>query len=612
MATTNKRIKVAELDFDTIKTNLKNFLRGQEEFTDYDFEGSALSTLLDVLAYNTHYNNLYTNLSVNEMFLDSASKRANVVSLAKMLGYTPASARCAHASVNLTVSNPTVQSEVATLSTGQPFTTTVDGKEFTFYNKDSKTVSKNSAGKFVFEDIEIIEGKPLEFKYTVESNQRYIIPNNNVDLDTLTVRVQETQGSDLYRVFTRVDNLVDITSISRVYFIKEIDGGLYEISFGDGIIGRQLSNGNIITLNYHVSSLDEPNNARAFSYGGNSVLGSNLAVTTTSVAAGGSSSEEIESIKFNAPRLYAAQNRAVTPDDYKAIILNKFPEAGSVAVWGGENNNPPVYGKTYISIKPKSANKLTNLQKDFVKNNILQQRNIVSITPEIVDPEYFNIKVTTFVYYNERETTKTASEIETLVKQAIFDYDDTELQKFDGILRYSKLVGVIDDADQSIVNNITRIMVRKQFAPSYNISAEYVLNLINPISQDGGKQGDVFGTTGFYLPGDSRVYYLDDDAKGNVRLYYIGSNFERVVTNPTIGTIDYEAGVVTVRNLTIASLEGPIFEMQVKPESYDVVSALNQLVQVSRDLTTVKAIADKTINGDLEAGYNYKFESIRS
>lgn len=612
MATTNKRIKVAELDFDTIKTNLKNFLRGQEEFTDYDFEGSALSTLIDLLAYNTHYNNLYTNLSVNEMFLDSASKRANVVSLAKMLGYTPASSKCARASVNLTVSNPTVVSDVATLQSGQPFTTTVDGKEFTFYNQDSKTVAKNTTGKFVFEDIEIIEGKPLQFKYTVESNQRYIIPNNNVDLDTLTVRVQETAGSDLYRVFTRVDNLVDVTSISRVYFIKEIDGGLYEISFGDGIIGRQVFNGNIITLDYHISSLDAPNSARAFSYGGNSVLGSNLAVTTVSVAAGGSTSEDLDSIKFNAPRLYAAQNRAVTPDDYKAIILNKFPEAASVAVWGGENNNPPVYGKTYISIKPKSANKLTNLQKDFVKNNILQQRNIVSITPEIIDPEYFNIKVTTFVYYNERETIKTASEIETLVKQAIFDYDDNELQRFDGILRYSKLVSVIDDADPAIVNNITRIMVRKQFAPSYNISAEYVLNLINPISQDGGKQGDVFGTTGFYLPGDSRVYYLDDDAKGNVRLYYIGSNFERVVTNPTIGTIDYDAGVVTVRNLTIASLEGPIFEMQVKPESYDVVSALNQLVQVSRDLTIVKAIADKTINGDLEAGYNYKFESIRS
>jgi len=458
----------------------------------------------------------------------------------------------------------------------------------------------------------LIEGKPLQFKYTVESNTRYIIPNKNVDLSTLSVRVQETAGDDLYRVFSPVDNLVDVTELSRIYFIKEIDGGLYEISFGDGIIGRQLDDGNVITLEYYVSSLEEPNGSRIFTYGGNSILGSGCSVTTVDIGAGGAESEGIESVKYNAPRMYAAQNRAVTPDDYKAIVLKYFPAAQSVAVWGGENNNPPVFGKTFIAVKPTDANKLTNLQKDFLTNNVLNSRNIVSITPELVDPEYFNIKVTTFVYYNPRETAKTKSEIETIVKQAIFDFDDNELQKFDGMLRYSKLVRAIDDSDAAITNNITRIMVRKQFAPSYNVSAQYTLNLINPISQDGGKQGDVFATTGFYLPGDERVYYLDDDAQGNVRLYYIGSNFERVVTNPSIGTIDYEAGVVDVKNLTIASLEGSIFEMQVKPESYDVVSALNQIVQISRDLLTVEAIADKTASGDLEAGYNYDFNSVRS
>jgi len=313
--------------------------------------------------------------------------------------------------------------------------------------------------------------------------------------------------------------------------------------------------------------------------------------------------------------MYAAQNRAVTPDDYKAIILSEFQEAASVAVWGGEDNDPPVYGKTYICIKPKEASKLTNLQKEFVTNNILDQKNIVSITPEIIDPEYFNIKVTSFVYYNPRETTKTPTQIETIVKDAILNYNETELERFDGVLRFSKLTRIIDSADPAIINNTTRIMVRRQFSPVFNISSEYKLNLINPISQDGGRQGDVFASTGFFIPNSTRVHYLDDDAVGNVRLYYNGpegTKSDRVIVNPSIGTIDYEAGRVVVRNLTITALDDVIFEMQVKPESYDVVSALNQIVQIDPTLLRVEAIADQTANGDLRAGYNYDFQSIRS
>jgi hypothetical protein len=302
----------------------------------------------------------------------------------------------------------------------------------------------------------------------------------------------------------------------------------------------------------------------------------------------------------------------VTPEDYKSIIYKYFTEAESVNVWGGEDNDPPIYGKTFISVKPRDANTLTNLQKQFIINTILEKRNIVSITPEIIDPEYFNIKLTTTVYYNPRETTKTPSQIETIVKDAILAYDDEELQRFDGILRFSKLSRIIDEADQAIVNNISRIMVRREFTPRFGINAEYKLNLINPISQDGGRQGDVFGTTGFFIPNSAFVHFLDDDAVGNIRLYYKNANFDKVVVDPIIGEIDYEAGRVVVRNLNIVALEGPIFEMQIKPESYDVVSALNQIVQISRPLLQVTAVADDTINGDLQAGYNYKFTSIRS
>jgi hypothetical protein len=612
MAINNKRITVSDLDFDTIKANLKTFLQGQSEFTDYDFEGSGLSVLLDVLAYNTHYNGVYTNLAVNEMFLDSASKRASVVSLAKMLGYVPRSAKCAVAVVNATITAPTSSPSTVTLPANQSFNTSIDGVSYTFYNRSAVTTARNTAGNYTFSNLSIIEGTPLQYKYTVAAGVRYIIPNANMDIDTLTVRVQENANADLFEVYTRAESLTDVTPSTKVYFIKEIDDGLYEISFGNGIIGNQLDNGNVITLDYFVSGLEAPNGANNFSYGGTSLLGSNLSTSIVSRASGGASSENIDSIKFNAPRMYAAQNRAVTPDDYKAIILSQFPEASSVSVWGGEDNDPPIYGKTFICVKPRDANKLTNLQKEIIVNNILEQKNIVSITPEIIDPEYFNIKVTCFVYYNPRETIKTPTQIETIVKDAILNYNATELEKFDGVLRFSKLSRIIDSADPAITNNTSRIMVRRQFAPVYNISSEYKLNLINPISQDGGKQGDVFASTGFFIPNSTRVHYLDDDAVGNIRLYYVGPNFDKVIVDPSIGTIEYEAGRVVVRNLTITALDDVIFEMQVKPESYDVVSALNQIVQIDPTLLTVEAIADQTANGDLRAGYNYDFQSIRS
>ena len=612
MATNNKRIQVSELDFDAIKENLKTFLRGQSEFSDYDFEGSGLSVLLDVLAYNTHYNALYTNLAVNEMFLDSASKRSSVVSLAKMLGYTPRSAKCATATVNLVVSNPTSSPEVITLPAKQAFTTSIDGTSYTFYNSGSATVSRSTNGTYTFSNLVITEGTPLQFKYTVAPGVRYVIPNANVDIDTLTVSVQETPSSDLFENFSRAEKITDVSSESKIYFLKEIDDGLYELEFGDGTIGQSLQNGNVVTIDYFVSSLDEPNTASVFTYGGMSLLGGNISVTTISRASGGSSPEDLDSIKFNAPKIYAAQNRAVTPDDYKTLIYSQFPEAQSVSVWGGENNNPQIFGKTFICIKPKDASKLTQIQKDFVVNTILRPRNVVSITPEIVDPEYFNVDVKSFVYYNPRKTTKTPAEIETIVKQAILDYNDSELQRFDSVLRFSKLSRIIDSSYNAIVNNTTRLMIRRQFSPAFNISAQYKLNLINPISQDINKQDSVFSSTGFFVPGSTLVHYLDDDSNGNVRLYTVGQDFQKVIVNASIGTVDYAAGMVLVRNLNIVALEGPIFEMIVKPESYDVISALNQVVQINPELLHVQAIADNTINGDLQAGFNYDFNSIRS
>jgi hypothetical protein len=529
-----------------------------------------------------------------------------------MLGYTPRSAVCARAIVNASIAAPTSSPAVATLNAQQPFLTAIDGVSYVFYNLEDVTTARSTAGSYTFSNLTLVEGTPLSFKYTVATGVRYIIPNANIDISTLSIQVQSSSTSDIYETFTRAEDLTAVTETTKVYFLKEIDDGLYEITFGNGVLGTAVSNGNVVTINYFVSSLEEPNSANIFTYNGSSVLGSNLSVTTVSPAINGSASEDLDSIKFNAPRLFAAQNRAVTPDDYKALIYSKFPAAQTVSVWGGEDNNPPVYGKTYICIKPKDATKLTNQQKETIANEILTPRSVVSITPEIVDPEYFNIKVTSFVHYNPKETGKTAAQIETIVKNAILAYDTNELQKFDGVLRYTKLTGIIDQADPSIVNNITRLMVRHPHTPQYGVNAQYVLNLINPISQDGGKQGEVFASTGFYIPGSTQVHYLDDDSVGNIRLYYLNSNLDKVFVNRTQGTINYELGLILVRALNIVSLEGAFFEWQVKPESYDIVSALNQIVQIDPTLLGVTAIADNTANGDLGAGYNYQFNSIRS
>jgi len=612
ITTNNKRLKVSELDFDTIKANLKTFLKAQNEFSDYDFEGSGLSVLLDLLAYNTHYNGVYTNLAVNEVFLDSASKRASVVSLSKMLGYTPRSAVCARAKVNAVISAPTSSPGIASLPARQSFSTSIDGTSYVFYNLEAVTVAISTSGSYTFSNLNLIEGTPLSFKYTVASGVRFIIPNANIDISTLSVKVQENSTSDVYQTFTRAEDLTAVTDLTKIYFLKEIDDSLYEITFGDGVLGAAVSNGNVVTLDYFVSSLEEPNSANIFTYNGISVLGSSLSVTTVTPAYGGAEPEDINSIKFNAPRLFAAQNRAVTPDDYKALIYSKFPDAKTISVWGGEDNDPPIYGKTFICVKPKEALRLTNVQKETITNEILTPRSVVSITPELVDPEFFNIKITSFVYYNPKETSNTEAQIETIVKNAILDYDENELQRFDGILRYTKLTGIIDQSDASIVNNTTRLMVIHPITPQYGTNAQYKLNLINPISQDGSGQGEVFSSTGFFIPASTQVHFLDDDSAGNIRLYYRNSNRDKVFVNTTQGTINYSLGLIQINGLNISTLDGPFFEIQVKPESYDIVSALNQIVQIDPTLLSVTAIADNTANGDTGAGFNYKFNSIRA
>ena len=613
---TNRKIQTSDLDFDAIKANIKSYLEGQDTFRDYDFEGSSMSILLDILAYNTHYNALYTNLAVNESFLDSASKRSSVVSRAKEIGYIPHSATGAVAKVNIVVSNTTSTPASLTIPANQPFSATVDGSTYNFYNTEA-AVATLSGSTYTFSDIEIKEGTPLEFKYTVADGVRYLIPNQDVDLSTVKVRVQENASSGTFETFVRQDELLDLDGTSKVFFVKEIEGELYELEFGNNTIGKELANGNVVTITYMTTNKTEANGARVFSYQGATLLGGNTAVTTTLAATGGTDVEDIESIRYNAPRYYTAQNRAVTTEDYKATIYRAYPDAQTINVWGGEDNIPAQYGKVFLSIKPETTNALTAAQKDLIITEILKNKNVVSITPEIVDPEYINLEVTTTVYYNPNLTTRALSDIKDLVIQTIKDYNNDHLESFTGIFKYSNLSRNIDATEDSILSNITTIKLHREIDVRYNSNTTYEINLGNPIYHSGVPEQSV-SSHGFMIAGYDQMMYLEDfpnsdNQTGYLKMYYIENDIKNYIRN--FGEIDYDTGYIKMNEIEITGIDtaaSPAFELIIKPQSNDVASIRNQLVQIPDNNIFVNVIADKVAQGDQAGNSNYVFTSSRN
>ena len=614
--TTNRKITTSELDFDAIKSNIKAYLEGQSQFSDYDFEGSSLSVLLDILAYNTHYNALYTNLAVNESFLDSASKRSSVVSRAKEIGYIPHSATGATAKVNIVVSNTTTTPASLTIPKNQPFSATVDGTTYNFYNT-SAAVGTLSGSTYTFTDVEIKEGTPLEFKYTVADGVRFLIPNEDVDLSTVTVRVQENASSATFDTFIREEELLELDGTSKVFFVKEIEGQLYELEFGNDTIGKGLANGNVVTIAYMTTNKDAANGARVFSYQGATLLGGTAAITTTVAATGGTDIEDIESIRYNAPRHYTAQNRAVTVEDYKSTIFRSYPEAQTINVWGGEDNVPPQYGKVFISIKPKTTTALTAGQKELIVTEILKNKNVVSITPEIVDPEYIDIEVTSTVYYNPRLTTRALSDIKDLVIDTIQTYNEDHLESFVGVYKHSNLSALIDQTEDSIVSNITTVKLHREVSVAYNLNTTYEINLGNPIYYSAVPEQSV-SSHGFFIPGYTQTMYLEDSPNttghtGVFKMYYIENDIKTYVR--TFGEINYDTGYMKLNELTISGInteESPTFDLIIKPQSNDVVSIRNQLVQIRDEDIYVNVVADKVALGDQAGNSNYVFTSSRN
>lgn len=607
MPINTSRISASELDFDAIKTNLKEFMRSQAQFTDYDFEGSTLSALLDVLAYNTHYRALYDNFIINEMFLDSASKRNSVVSRAKELGYVPRSIKASIGYIDFKLQGTTGGPELYILPKYSQFTASVNGTNYNFVTMETYSTS-GSGGTYEIEGVKLVQGDLLTQRFLVAEGSSFVLPNEFIDTDTLTVKVQDSSSSSVYHTFNRTEELTGIASTDRVFWLKEVEGGMYELEFGNDVIGKALVNGNVVHAEYVVTSGEVANGAKLFKYSGFNLFGGTTVLSTTSAAAGGTPIEDISSIKFNAPRAFTAQNRAVTVEDYRNLTYSLVPEASSINVWSGADVSPPEYGKVFICIKPTTVEKFTAAEKLAIKNTLMNTKGILTVIPEIIDPQYIKVAIDSTIYYDPKSTVKSSNDIKLLVQAAIANYSSTSLQKFDSVLRFSKLSRIIDDSDSAIVSNVSSITLKRVVEPKYNQNSNYSIKLINPIHNE--KESSSVQSSGFHLDSTDTIYYMEDDGIGNLVIYTITGG-EKQVTNSKAGTVDYGTGTINIPGLRIITIEGSEFIFTIKPSSYDVISVLDQLVTIPTDQITVDVIADKSLGGS-GAGTNYVFTSSRS
>ena len=613
----SNKLEVSELDFDDIKSNLKTFLQNQSEFQDYNFEGSGFAILLDLLAYNTHYLGFNANMLANEMYLDSADIRKNIVSLAKMLGYTPTSPKASTAVIDILVNNASGTS--ITMPKGTMFTTSVDGTSYQFVTNAANTITPSS-GVYRFSSVSIYEGTLVTFKYTVDSSdpdQRFIIPSVNADTSTLRVQVQNSAVDTTVTTYTIATGITELSSTSKVYFLQEGEDGKFEVYFGDGIIGQSLSDGNIVILEYIVTNKTEANGASSFTLSGNIDGFTNVTITTVSSAQGGAEAQSKESIRYNAPLQYAAQDRAVTTSDYETLVQEIYPNAQSVSAWGGEDDETPIYGVVKIAIKAASGSTLTDATKTSIVTQ-LKKYNVASVRPQIVDPETTTILLTSNVKYDERATTKTRDTLRSEIISALNTYNTNTLQKFDSMFRYSKIVELIDDTDTSILSNITTLRIRKTFTPTISSSTRYDVYfrnaVYNPHTGHKSMSGGVLESSGFKVPNDSNVYFLDDDGSGNVRRYYLVSGVRTYVNN-TQGTINYTTGQITINSLTVASVENirgassTVIELTVQPNSNDIVPVRDQILSIDTANSSITVEADTFVGGSADAGVGYTTSS---
>ena len=610
------KIEITDLDFDTVKSNFKTFLSQQSQFTDYNFEGSGMSILMDLLAYNTHYLAFHANMLANEMFLDSSIIRSNAVSHAKALGYTPSSMQASMATLTVSVADvPTSQSTLV-MPAGTVFTTSVNDVSYTFVTV-ADTTATSDTGIFQFENVSVYEGTRINFQYTANSSnleQQFIIPSSNVDTTTLVVRVQNSSTDTTTTTYTLNTDYTNLTSTSAKYFLQEIEDGKFEVYFGDGVSGKKLVDGNIVILDYVVTNGSDADGASAFTAASSIGGYTNITVTTVSSASGGGLSETVDSIKFNAPMKFASQSRAVTPDDYKSILPSVYSNIKSVQVWGGEDNDPAVYGQVYISIKPNTGTTLTTTTKNSIISS-LKAYNVASVTPVIVDPVTLLLELTTTVKYNSTLSEKTNSDIRALAETALSTFNTNNLQKFDSVFRHSNLLKALDDADPSILSSTVALKLKRNITPTLNAATKYTISFNNAGYHPSANHSQtVLESSGFYLSGNTNEQFIDDNGSGVIRTFYLLGGTTKTITNATAGTVNYTTGEVVLTSLNVTSVENTdgTIDITLKPDSNDVIPVRNQVVEIDTVGSSTTAEIDTFVEGTSTAGVGYTTSSSTS
>ena len=610
-------LKVTELDFADIKENLKAFLKQQTEFNDYDFDGSGMSVLLDVLAYNTHYNAMNAHFALNEAFLDSAQIRGNVVTRAKLLGYVPRSILSPRATVTITVD---VSGESGTIPTtltlprGTKLKTLIGGEEFQYVVLDNHTAPLES-NKFIFSNITICEGSFREIKYRVDNdieNQKFQLSDDHADTSTLRVRVQENEESTAFDIYTKFESLSTVNEETKTYYLQQNSNEYFEIYFGDGVTGFKPTNNNIVTLDYVITKGDESNgagdavnSATGFSAVDNVGGFSTITILTNALSAGGVEEETSESIRFNAPLTFTSQNRAVTADDYAAIIKKSFANIDSISTWGGEDQDPPEYGRAYIAIKPLLSQTLTEDEKSEITGVILKGKNVVSITPEIVDPNFTNLELDVFFKYNPNLTDRSSTDLQTVVRDTIKDYNFNNLNKFDGVFRHSELLRKIDNSDPSILNSTVRPRMFQNITPVNNALNNFDLVFTSPFFQSGDSTSFVLNSTAFKINSED-CFFGDIPIAGSTTRQVIvykkvaGANVT-VIANA--GTLDVPNGKITLNSFQPDTTD--VIRLTLTPNSLDLAPKRDQLLTIDDTRVTITPEIDTIAVSGSTGSINY-------
>jgi hypothetical protein len=571
------KINLTQVDFENYVEAICDYLNSQAEFSDYNFKGSGLSVLIDILAYNAVQNGFYLNMVANESFLDSSVLRKSAVGIAKHLGYTPRSVRSARASLRLTI-DPDGLPDSITIPKGTLFTTNLNSKTYNFTVREAVVVLPTDETQYRVSEIEVVEGVVLTHRYTVGEVDTYVIPNASVDTSVLTVKVQNSSVDTTTVVYTLSEDITEIGSDDTVYWLHENYDQRFQIQFGNGTIGKALEDGNIVIIEYLVSAGEDANGCSSFAYASTVADIDDIDVETLLVGYGGASEEDIDSIKFLAPLSYESQNRAVTRQDYETLIKRDYPNIDAIRVWGGEDNIPPVYGKVFVAIKPVDGFVLSTAEKEYLVDTIIQRRSVLSIQSEVVDPEYIYLLIDSEVNYKSGLTSLTEGEIRNLILSTITDYADTELNQFDKHLKHSRLVAAIDDADTSIQSNTTSITLKYLLEAELDVETTYTIYFSNELSKGDVTNSDYCVSSDAFIL-DGYTCYFSDDGTGNVIIYRL-LNGSRVIVNDSIGTIDYSTGTVVIESFSPESIvsDETYIQLYATPKYNNISCVRNQIL----------------------------------